>query len=78
MGYYVLIESIFKCLKQNSESAPRGTTTFTFHSNVTVLKWCNNRDVYAMSTLYSNAMAKVKHHVDGSVKEIPYLEIIAD
>ena len=67
-----------ECLKQNYTSTPRGTTTFAFHNNVTVVKWWDNRDVYAMSTLYSNDMTKVKRHVDGSVKEIPCPEIIAD
>ena len=67
-----------KSLKQKSKSVPRGTTTFAFHDNITVVKWCDNRDVYAISTLYSNSMTRVKHQVDGNAKEIPCPEIIED
>jgi len=35
-------------------------------------------DIYAMSTLFSNSMTKVKHQVDGNVKEVPCPEIIDD
>lgn len=42
------------------------------------MKWHDNRDVYAMSTLHSNSMTKVKRQVDGNVKEILCPETIED
>ena len=59
-------------------SVPRGTTAFALHNNITVVKWHDNRDVYAISTLYGNSMTRVKRQIDGNTKEIPCPEIIED
>ena len=67
-----------KSLKQKFKSVPRGTTTFAFHDNITTVKWCDNCDVYAIASLYSNSTIRVKHQVDVNTKEIPCLEIIED
>ena len=65
-------------LKQKFGSVPRGTTAFAFHNNITVVKWHDNRDVHAISTLYGNSMTRVKRQVDGNTKEVPCPEIIED
>ena len=69
-----------KMLKPFSGEPPkeRGTTMFAYHDNITVVRWADNRDVYAISTLNSDSLTKVKRQVDGEVKEIPCPEIIAD
>ena len=43
---------------------PRGTVTFVYSSNQTVIKWSDHCDVHAISTLYNNEMTRVKHQVD--------------
>ena len=69
-----------KILKRASGERPqeRGTTTFAYHNNITVVRWIDNRDVYAISTLNSDLLTKVKRQVDGTVKEITCPEIISD
>ena len=66
------------CFKQKFGEIPRGTVSFVYNSNLTVVKWSDNRDVHAISTLYSNQMAKVKRQVDGESVELPCPEIIDD
>ena len=39
------------CLKEKSNES-RGATTSAYHNNITVVKWHDNRDVYAISTLH--------------------------
>jgi len=51
---------------------------FAFYNNITVMKWSDNCDIYAMSKLFSNSMTSAKHQVDGNVKEVPCTEIIDD
>lgn len=63
MGHYITYQSY---------------TMFAFHNNKTVVKWHDNHDVYAISTLYGNSMTMVKHQVDGHAKKIPCPQIIVD
>ena len=72
------MENFPEFLKQKFESVPRGTTTFAFHNNITVVKWHDNCDMYAISTLYGNSMTRVKRQVDGNTKKISCPEIIED
>jgi len=64
--------------KQKFGDVPRGTVSFVFKGNLTVVKWSDNRDVHAISTLYSNEMTKVKRQVGGESVEVPCPEIIDD
>ena len=52
--------------------------SFVYNGNLTVVKWSDNCDVRAISTVYSNQMTRVKRQVDGESVEIPRPEIIDD
>lgn len=56
----------------------RGTHTFAYSDKLTVVRWSDNRDVYAMSTLYSDSLCTVGWQVDGQVKNVPCSDIISD
>ena len=67
------------CFKQKLfGNVPRGTASFVYNGNLTVVKWSDNRDVHSISTLYNNQMTRVKHQVDGESVEVPCPEIIDD
>ena len=57
---------------------PRGSSTVAYHNNITLVKWHDNRDVYAISALHSNSMTKVKCQVDENVVKISCPAIIED
>ena len=41
-------------------------------------RWYDNKDVFALSTLYSSTLTAVRRQVDKEVKEVPCPEITAD
>ena len=67
-----------KNFKQKFGDVPRGTVSFVYKGNLTVVKWSDNRDVHANSTLYSNEITKVKRQVEGESVEVSCPKIIDD
>ncbi len=45
---------------------------------MTVVRWTDNKDVFAISTLLGDNNSTAKRHVDGVVKDVPIPEIISD
>ena len=56
----------------------RGTCTFAYHEQLTAVRWRDNKDVYALSTAYSDLLTVVKHHIDGVTQDIPCPYVIHD
>lgn len=46
--------------KAGERAKPRGTSIFAFCNKITVVRWIDNKDVYAMSTLYSDSLCMVR------------------
>ena len=68
-----------QCLKPSTMSlGPRGSVAFAYHNNITVVRWKDTRDVFAISTAYSDTMTVVKRCVDNVVQEVMCPEIIRD
>ena len=68
-----------QCLKPSTMSlGPRGSVAFAYHNNITIVRWKDTRDVFAMSTAYSDTMTVVKRRVDNVVQEVMCPEIIKD
>lgn len=57
---------------------PRGTPTFAYHDNITVVRWTDSKDVYAISTADSDDLTTVKRQVDGSKKDVTCPVIISN
>ena len=63
--------------KAGEPAKPRGTATFAYHDKLTVLRWTDNKDVHAISTLYSDSLTTVQHQVDGQREDVPCPDIIS-
>ena len=70
------LPKISLCTSSRSLEICQEELSFAYNGNLTVVKWSDNRDVHAISTVYSNQMTRVKCQVDGESVEIPYPEII--
>uniref|UniRef100_A0A1X7TD35 PiggyBac transposable element-derived protein domain-containing protein n=1 Tax=Amphimedon queenslandica TaxID=400682 RepID=A0A1X7TD35_AMPQE len=57
---------------------PRGTTTFAYYDNVTVVRWPDSKDVYAISTADSEELTTVKCQVDSSKKDMSCPVVISN
>ena len=64
--------------KAGERAKARGTPTFAFCDKVTVVRWIDNKDVYAMSTLYPDSVCMVRCQVDSQVKDVTCPDIISD
>lgn len=56
----------------------RGATTFAFHKQLTMVRWSDNKDVYALSTLFSDSLTTAWCRVGDTVQDIPCLQVISD
>ncbi len=63
---------------QTKERSERGDCKFYYHKDLTVVKWRDNRDVFALSTYLSNEHTSVKRRVGPDLLDVPCPEIIAD
>lgn len=59
--------------KAGERARPRGTPIFAFCDKITV----DNKDVYALSTLYSDSLYMVRRQVDSQVKNVTCPDIIS-
>ena len=57
---------------------PRGTTTFAYYKQLTMVRWSDNKDVYALSTLYSDQLTTARRRVGSAVSDVPCPRIISD
>ena len=59
-------------------ATPRGTTTFAYYKQLTMVRWSDNKDVYALSTLYSDQLTTARRRVGSAVSDVPCPRIISD
>ena len=56
----------------------RGTTSFAFHGQLTMVRWIDNKDVYALSTIFSDTLTTARRRVGNHAQDIPCPQIISD
>ena len=59
-------------------TATRGTCSFAHHDEITVVRWRDNKDVYAISTVSSDSLTVAKCRVGTSTVDIPCPYMIHD
>lgn len=60
------------------EKNARGYSNFLFHNKLTATRWYDNKDVYALSTIYSDSLTTVRRQVEKETKDIDCPLIISD
>uniref|UniRef100_A0A1X7TD31 PiggyBac transposable element-derived protein domain-containing protein n=1 Tax=Amphimedon queenslandica TaxID=400682 RepID=A0A1X7TD31_AMPQE len=70
------MSTMISCGKEATQ--PRGTTTFAYYDNVTVVRWPDSKDVYAISTADSEELTTVKCQVDSSKKDMSCPVVISN
>ena len=58
----------------------RGDSKLLYHGNITACRWFDNRDVYSLSSVYSDSLTLnfVRRQVDKQMMDVSCPEIIAD
>ena len=57
---------------------PRGTCTFAYHDNITIVWWTGTKIVYVISTSDSDELVTVKRRVDSTKSDVPCSLIISN
>ncbi len=56
----------------------RGEFKFAYYNEMTAARWYDNRDVYCLSTRFSDSLTTVRRRVDNETKDVTCPDIISD
>ena len=63
---------------KKGERLTRGHCEFLYHNEITATRWYDNKDVYALSTVYAGDMTTVRRKVGGETRDVDCPVIICD